>query len=223
MSALKTYLFLLLFVCSSFLMAQNASVEIDESSWKEVTEKIDYTETFKEFDDEDTDIDKSNLEEISSLDYDWSSLKYVFYACVVCLVLFLLYKILSNIKTNPNIKPQDLSVESIKEIEDKMLEIDLNKLLEEALVQENYQVAIRINFLIIIKLLSEKKHIDWAKEKTNWEYYSEIKDILKKDGFKQIIISFEPVWYGEHSLTKEGYLILSPLFNKYQQLLESNE
>ena len=138
-------------------------------------------------------------------------------------MLFLLIKILNNLKVNPNIKKQDISIEAIEEIEEKIHEIDLQKLLEEAILQENYHVALRINFLIIIKLLSEQKQIVWAKEKTNWEYYSEIKDILKKDCFKQIILSFEPVWYGEHLLTKEGFEKLQPLFINYQDQLTPND
>ena len=53
--------------------------------------------------------------------------------------------------------------------------------------------------------------------------YSEIKDILKKDCFKQIILSFEPVWYGEHLLTKEGFEKLQPLFINYQDQLTPND
>ncbi|PCI99028.1 MAG: hypothetical protein COB15_05025 [Flavobacteriales bacterium] len=198
------------------LTAKKKSLSVDKDVWEKTIEEIDYTETFKE-------LNKPKTENTPSLNYDWSGLKYLFYIIVVGLVLFLLFKILNNLKVNPNIKKQDISIEAIEEIEEKIHEIDLQKLLEEAILQENYHVALRINFLIIIKLLSEQKQIVWAKEKTNWEYYSEIKDILKKDCFKQIILSFEPVWYGEHLLTKEGFEKLQPLFINYQDQLTPND
>ncbi len=216
MRHIKTYLFVFCFCMITTLTAKKKSLSVDKDVWEKTIEEIDYTETFKE-------LNKPKTENTPSLNYDWSGLKYLFYIIVVGLVLFLLFKILNNLKVNPNIKKQDISIEAIEEIEGKIHEIDLQKLLEEAILQENYHVALRINFLIIIKLLSEQKQIVWAKEKTNWEYYSEIKDILKKDCFKQIILSFEPVWYGEHLLTKEGFEKLQPLFINYQDQLTPND
>jgi len=216
MRHIKTYLFVFCFCMITTLTAKKKSLSVDKDVWEKTIEEIDYTETFKE-------LNKPKTENTPSLNYDWSGLKYLFYIIVVGLVLFLLFKILNNLKVNPNIKKQDISIEAIEEIEEKIHEIDLQKLLEEAILQENYHVALRINFLIIIKLLSEQKQIVWAKEKTNWEYYSEIKDILKKDCFKQIILSFEPVWYGEHLLTKEGFEKLQPLFINYQDQLTPND
>ena len=216
MRHIKTYLFVFCFCMITTLTAKKKSLSVDKNVWEKTIEEIDYTETFKE-------LNKPKTENTPSLNYDWSGLKYLFYIIVVGLVLFLLFKILNNLKVNPNIKKQDISIEAIEEIEEKIHEIDLQKLLEEAILQGNYHVALRINFLIIIKLLSEQKQIVWAKEKTNWEYYSEIKDILKKDCFKQIILSFEPVWYGEHLLTKEGFEKLQPLFINYQDQLTPND
>ena len=216
MRHIKTYLFVFCFCMITTLTAKKKNLSVDKDVWEKTIEEIDYTETFKE-------LNKPKTENTPSLNYDWSGLKYLFYIIVVGLVLFLLFKILNNLKVNPNIKKQDISIEAIEEIEEKIHEIDLQKLLEEAILQGNYHVALRINFLIIIKLLSEQKQIVWAKEKTNWEYYSEIKDILKKDCFKQIILSFEPVWYGEHLLTKEGFEKLQPLFINYQDQLTPND
>lgn len=217
MKALKTYLFMLLVCSTTLLFSQKENKAIEQGLWEEVSSGVDYTENYKEFN------QPKSSKRSPSLNYDWSALKYVFYAIVACLVLFLVYKVLSNVKTNPNIKIQDFSVESLEEIEENLHEINLELLLKEALDQENYQVALRIHFLIVIKLLSEQKHISWAKEKTNWEYYSELKDVLKKDGFKALIIAFEPVWYGEQLLTAQEFEKLRPIFTNYQQQLEVRE
>ncbi|MBL4594912.1 MAG: hypothetical protein JKX68_14025 [Flavobacteriales bacterium] len=199
---------------------EEGGLSINKSSWEEVKEGVDYTETYKEIDVEKE--EGSNFD-APSFNFNWSGLKYVFYVIVVGLVLFLVIKILSNLTKNPTIKKQDISIESIEEIEEKMHEIDLDLLLEEALLQKNYHVALRINFLIIIKTLSEQGTIIWAKEKTNWEYYSEIKEVIIKDGFKSVILAFEPIWYGEHLLTKEGFNKLQPLFDNFKNKLTTNE
>jgi len=212
-------LVLLSFCFSSLLLAEKEnSFIIKNKAWEKAVKGIDYTETYKEVNDP----APKNVD-IKPLNYDWSSLKYLFYIAVIGLVVFLIIKILSNLNRNPNIKKQDISVESIQEIEEKLHEIDLDKLLEEAIQGKKFHIALRINFLIIIKLLSEQGAINWAKEKTNWEYYTEINDITIKDGFKAIIMIFEPVWYGEHFLTEEGFYVLQPSFSNYKNRLKTNE
>ncbi len=223
MKRIKPYLFIfcLLSTTSLLFAKQDSSLAIDESKWEKTIKGIDYTETYKEFDKEESQQQKDVS--TTPLNYDWSSLKYVFYFIVIGLVLFLIIKILANLNKNPNIKKQDITIEHIEKIEEKIHEIDLEQLLKGAIESKKFHIALRINFLIIIKLLSEKKEINWAKEKTNWEYYSEINDILLKDGFKSVILIFEPVWYGEQHLTEKGFYALQPSFNNFKQQLETNE
>lgn len=217
----KPYLFSLIVLLSLTLSANNSNLELDKDVWEKHTEGIDYTENYKELDKAEE--EKSNNINPRSLSYDWSGLKYVFYFLVIGLVLFLIIKILSNLNKNPNIKKQDISIEAIEEIEEKIHEIDLEALLQDAINQKNYHIALRINFLIIIKALSERNSISWAKEKTNWEYYDEIKEALIKDAFKKIVLAFEPVWYGERVLTKDGFDRLQPTFDNFKSKLSPNE
>jgi len=221
MRFLKTYIFLLVLLSTiSILSAQKKEpLQIKKTEWVKAAKGIDYTENYKEFDKS----EKKDLDINPPLHYNLSPLKYVFYFIVVGLVIFLIVKIILNLNKNPNIKKQKLSVESLKEIEEKIHEVDLEQLLLEALADKNYHIAMRLNFLIIIKLLSEKKLIDWAKEKTNWEYFSEIKNALLKDGFKKIVIIFEPVWYGEYILTEDSYYKLQPTFDHFKKQLATDE
>ncbi len=220
MRLLKTYwLTGMLCLTTTLLLAQkNDSLQIKKTEWAKVVKGVDYTENYKELVPP-----KENNINLAPLKYDWSALKYVFYCIVIGLVLFLIIKVLMNLKKNPNIKKQDFSIESMKEIEEKMHEIDLELLLSEALAGKNFHIALRINFLIIIKLLSEKKLIVWAKEKTNWEYHSEIQEVMLKDGFKTIVFVFEPVWYGERHLTEAAFYLLQPTFDNFKKQLTPNE
>jgi hypothetical protein len=100
-----------------------------------------------------------------------------------------------------------------------MLEIDLDKILNDALLAGDHRLALRINFLIIIKTLSLRGKIIWAKEKTNWEYYNEIKDLNTASGFKDIISTFEPIWYGEYTVSEELFNKLQPSYEWYKKQL----
>jgi hypothetical protein len=220
MRFLKPYLFVLGVILSSTVLFanNNQKLVIKKAEWKKVVKGMDYTENYKEL----KQPEKQNIN-LAPLKYDWSSLKFVFYIIVIGLVLFLIIKILSNLNKNPNIKKSEISIESIEEVEEKIHEIDLEVLLKDALKNKKFNIALRINFLIIIKLLSEKKIIVWSKDKTNWEYYSEIKDILLKDRFKSIVFVFEPIWYGEQSLVENDFNLLQPSFEKFINQLMTNE
>ncbi len=164
-------------VLSSFLAVAQQDVEgpISNELWEDVIDNADYTETFLEREKNKVENKDANSDFSSLLNYDWSSFKYLFYLILIGLLIYLLVKIMLNAKQNPTISSSDLNINSIEEIEERMLEIDLDKLLKEALAAENYRIAFRINFLIIIKMLNQAGYIVWAKEKTNWEYHAEVK------------------------------------------------
>ena len=220
MKLFKTFLFVIFSAFSLIVNAAHQSLKLSHKQWQELTEGIDYTETYKdlELESKETDSIKWN-----PFNHDFSSLKYVFYFLVIALIVFLLIKIILSFKNNPTIKPKTISIDSIEEIEEKMHELDLDLLLKEALQVKNYRIALRINFLIIIKMLSQRGNIIWAKEKTNWEYHSEVKDKNLSNLFKEIIISFESVWYGEHQFTEEQFNRVSPTYEYLKKQLAPNE
>ena len=208
MTFYKTYILVILL---SFLFALNTSagsaLRLTKQQWKEISKGADYTETYHE-------MAKSN---IKPLDYDLKNFKYVFYFLIIGLVLFVIIKIIFNFNKNPIINETKISIDSIQEIEEKLHEIDLDKLYKEALDAKNYRIALRINFLIIIKMLSQNEKIIWAKEKTNWEYYSELKEEKLSVGFKAIIISFESVWYGDLHQTETQFSQVIPIYENFKK------
>jgi len=73
--------------------------------------------------------------------------------------------VIQNINSSPAVDSDNGRVYTLAEVEEKMLEIDLDKIFSDALLAKDYRLALRINFLIIIKLLSIKGNIIWTKEK----------------------------------------------------------
>lgn len=224
MKSIGVYI-LLVFVSLSFsLFAEgDAPMEITTDQWTEVSEGIDFTETFKENEEEVE--NNANTTEFTppSFNYDLSGFKYLFYFLVVGLVLFVIIKIVMNFNKNPTVKQEKIGIESIEEIEEKMHEIDLDELLKEAIIAKDYRIALRINFLIIIKMLSQKGEISWAKEKTNWEYHLEVKPTNLSLQFKEIIIPFESIWYGEQPLEENQFNALVPSYDRLKKDLTSDE
>lgn len=212
-------LILCLLVSSVHLDAQkDSSMPISEKEWKEMSEGVDYTEHFK---DQKPDNEKNLVSPVESkTDFRFGGVNYIFYVLVFVFIGLLIYWIFKNLGSGKDAQVKTVSLDSMQHIEENIHEVNLEDLLNEALLAKNYRIALRLNFLIVIKLLSQRDKIFWAKEKTNWEYYSELKEQLLKDQFKEIIRSFEVCWYGEHPLTELDYHNTEPAYRTLQNQLK---
>ncbi|MBF8150795.1 DUF4129 domain-containing protein [Winogradskyella sp. F6397] len=77
---------------------------------------------------------------------------------------------------------------------------DIPALINEAINQKNYRLAIRYYYLLSLKYLTESDSISWQPQKTNEDYIQEIdKEHIKTD-FKNITRIYDYVWYGEFTV-----------------------
>ncbi len=212
------YFFMLLFLASSIPATNDSCLTVTEKEWNKVSKGKDYTETYKEDETKEKEKDKPKSD-FKMPSADLGGFKYVFYLLVAGAILFLVVKIIQNINASPSIDIDKGRVYTLSEVEDKILEIDLDKILNDALAAGDYRLALRIHFLIIIKALSLSGKITWTKEKTNWEYYHEIKDQALALKFKDIVEPFETIWYGEHELTESQYNRLKPSYESFKNKL----
>lgn len=81
--------------------------------------------------------------------------------------------------------------------DDDIHEVDLHKFLKESLENQNYRLAVRYYYLLILRGLSSKKMIDYHKDKTNAEYLFEIKEEKLRTQFSTLSYIYTYVWYGE--------------------------
>lgn len=86
-------------------------------------------------------------------------------------------------------------------------EKDLPKLIEQAIDEGNYQLAVRYYYLLLLKNLSDKEFISWQQEKTNEDYIKELASKQQLHGdFKKLTYLYDYVWYGEFSIDKEKFV-----------------
>ncbi|WP_298777427.1 hypothetical protein [uncultured Polaribacter sp.] len=114
-------------------------------------------------------------------------------------------------------KSQILSKKLVYE-DDDIHEINLEDLLKKALENNDYRLAIRYYYLSVLKLLSNKKLIEYHKDKTNTEYLFEIKDNDFKKQFSYLTYVYTYVWYGEFFIDEQHFLVVK---KKYQQFIKS--
>lgn len=202
------FVFILL-LQTRFFAVNDSCLKIDKQQWQKIANENLYNEA-----PEKTAPEKSHrpLFDLGSTNYSFEGFKYVFYILVAGCILFLIVKIAIATKKPVDVSVNKNQVYNLSTVEEKMFEIDLDKILNDALVANDYRLALRINFLIVIKLLAQSGKINWAKEKTNWEYFNEIKDFTTAIKFKEIVLSFEPIWYGELSVNQQQFQVVQPFY-----------
>lgn len=91
-------------------------------------------------------------------------------------------------------------------------ELDFNSLIEEAIEQHNYRLAVRLFYLKTLKQLTDKQLIHWQSTKTNRVYVDELGNSLLRKEFEQLTSQFEYIWYGEFRVTEAEFNLLKEQF-----------
>ena len=86
-------------------------------------------------------------------------------------------------------------------------------LINEALRDQNYSLAIRWVYIKCIKALSIKNEIDIRQDKTNYDYYLELKDRELREQFSKLTLIFEYTNYGNFVTDQATYNQAISIFN----------
>ncbi|MFI5149056.1 MAG: DUF4129 domain-containing protein [Bacteroidia bacterium] len=150
------------------------------------------------------------------------AIQFIFIGVILLLLAFLLWKILAGNLSNKKVK-DDKIVVSIEDIDDisQVSESELNRLLREALARQDYKGAIRIYYVSILLILSEKELISWTREKTNREYLQELRLSPHFSPFGELTSLYEKVWYGDLELMLPTYQRIEPGFKSLSETLKS--
>jgi hypothetical protein len=143
-----------------------------------------------------------------------NAIKIIFFSIAIFALVFMIWKIVqAQMKLkNPKVRKQ---VDFIEDVVEDIQETDLERFLRDALVSDNYKMAIRVYYLMIIKELANKKLIIWKKDKTNSVYVREIQATEYYQNFREITRNFERVWFGEKEVEKADFQKLQPQFEGF--------
>jgi hypothetical protein len=99
--------------------------------------------------------------------------------------------------------------------------IDFPTEIENALAEANYRKAIRLLYLYSLRILSERKCIEWKPSKTNYDYVTELQLEANRNQFQEILYYFEYVWYGDFQAEKIHYDSMAKVFFELKKNLAS--
>ncbi|MBP2833427.1 DUF4129 domain-containing protein [Aquimarina sp. U1-2] len=137
----------------------------------------------------------------------WLFFLTIFPYLIVAAVLILLVWLFS--KVNPSeilLEKQPPAQILLTEDEDIIHNQDIQELIQQALQNNNYRLAIRYYYLLVLKKLSEVDLIRWESQKTNEEYSKELKDTSLQQQFQLITKLYDYIWYGSFEVNKQSYL-----------------
>jgi hypothetical protein len=143
-----------------------------------------------------------------------------FFAILALLILgFIIFKLLSG-KMNTrnkriNKKSTDVDLEDISD--ESLTSGDYKHHLKEVVTTEDYREAIRMRFLLLLKVLQETGQIQWRNEKTNLDYLLVFSGTDHFKPFQELIWVFELTWYGERNVNSSDYAIVSKRFDAFHK------
>ena len=102
------------------------------------------------------------------------------------------------------------------EVEDK----DYHKLIQSALKEQDFRLAIRFGFLSTLKYLHKKELIEWKIDKTNLDYQFELPETYQ-DTFAAMSVIYERIWYGDFTADKALFNSMTSKFNEIKTFQNS--
>lgn len=136
---------------------------------------------------------------------DYKTLEYIVYGLLGVIVLYLLIKFLLQNPVSSVFKTENKTIDGFSYVEENIEQIDFDKLISKALKANNYRLATRYLYLKSLKVLANKKTIEWHYEKTNSDYFNEIKDSKIKALFMRVSYIYDYVWYGEFPINEASF------------------
>ena len=93
----------------------------------------------------------------------------------------------------------------IEDDEELLNSKDLPNLISNAIEAENYRLATRYQYVLLLQQLSNKELIIWEQQKTNEDYIKEVKSKNIHTEFEEITRFYDFVWYGNFKINAEEY------------------
>jgi hypothetical protein len=156
----------------------------------------------------------------SSESYDdfW---QYVIIILTVTAVIYLLYKA----KVLNFIWPSKAESEPGKYmvVQENIHEINFDEAIQVALGNQDFRLAVRLQYLQILKLLTSRNLIHWKPNLTNQTYVQELEKTKYHSDFAEITRYFEFSWYGDFDIDESGFREMKAFTDLFAKNVENKQ
>lgn len=147
--------------------------------------------------------ERNNLD---NLTINLEPLAWLFYLAIALGVLYLVYVLLNEGGTGLFSSRKKITINNHHTITAENIEdADIRTLIKSAENNNDYRLAIRYYYLLVLKTLSLKNHIKFEDDKTNNEYLNEVSDKAFSKDFAYTSYLYNYIWYGEFPVNINKY------------------
>jgi len=141
---------------------------------------------------------------------------------LLVVLLFVLIRFFMNTQaSDPSSSSKRNAFVGLSEEEQIIKNEDIQALIQKALADKNYRLAVRYSYLYSLQLLSKKELIDWQLQKTNHDYLSEIKKPDLQNSFSKITRIYDYIWYGDFTIDEPKYKKAETVFLQLEKMLKN--
>ena len=178
---------------------------VAQDQWQKATETLNYSDDIKP---QKPQVKQSPPSGTPNWSWDgafwWTVARVVAISVLVLLVVWLLIQAVES-PANRVIKSRDGVVITPENVDAYLHESDLDFFLQKALSEREYAQAVRIQYLRLIKALSQSGQIRWSREKTNRDYQNEMSARASFPVFREVTRRYEAAWYGNTPVDEAHY------------------
>ncbi|MCT4643716.1 MAG: hypothetical protein N4A74_01920 [Carboxylicivirga sp.] len=99
---------------------------------------------------------------------------------------------------------------------------ELEKMMKVSIQNKAYREATRVLFLLSLRALHRKNHIEWNAFKTDRDYYYEVKNQQLKEKFLLLIRQYEYVWFGKFELSEPEFESINTDYKQFINQITTN-
>lgn len=114
-------------------------------------------------------------------------------------------------------KTKTITENNDAESDGNIFEINYQKEIDKAIAAGDYRLAIRLMYLRLLKSLSEKGKIQYAQDKTNFDYLVETSSKKWYNLFFNITRHYEYAWYGQFEVDSDKFEIIRKEFMNFEK------
>ncbi len=146
---------------------------------------------------------------------------WVFYGVLIFILIVVLAQLLGFKYDALFAKSKKNASADIEVFDEDIHSLDINQLITDAIKDGDYRRAIRYAYLKLLKVMDNNDLIEWKPDKTNRDYYREMRNGKYFHDFSQLTKTYEYVWYGEFDINREHFDYTYSVFQKvYRDLNE---
>lgn len=146
-------------------------------------------------------------------------LPYLIIGGIITFIIWLFYKLNPGVRLFSSANKTEIYFSEDEEIIKRK---DIKKLINKALENKNYRLAVRYYYLLLLKNLSEARHIEYEFDKTNNDYISEIKTKHLNKNFIKATTLYDYIWYGNFSVSETDFKKAQNIFNSLEQQINKS-